>query len=73
MLQNETASVALHVQRQVVRPRERPRAEVTLERLEARVLSVVPGQFVRPSILPLAALPRALVRLLTRVGPLVGL
>ena len=56
--------MALHVQRQVVRPREAALTAVTLERLGARVFAVVPGQLVGAGEPPLAALPRAPVRLL---------
>lgn len=56
------SSVALHVQREVVGPREGPLAQVALEGLLARVLPEVARQLVRPGELPRAALPRALVR-----------
>ena len=52
---------------------ELPRAEMALERLGAGVFPVMPRQLVRPRKLPAAAVPRALVGLLTRVRPLVGL
>ena len=48
-------------------------AEVALEGLHAGVLPVVAGQLVRPGEPPVTALPGAAVRLLARVGPLVGL
>ena len=64
--------MSLHVKREVVAAAERPGTEFTLERLLTRVLAVVPRQLVRPGELPLAALPRALVRLLPCVRPLVG-
>lgn len=54
----------LHVQRQVVGPREGALAQVALEGLLARVLAEVARQLVGPRELPRAALPRALVRLL---------
>lgn len=57
--------VALHVQREVVRPRETPVAMTTLERLGSRVLSVVTSQLVRARETPAAALPLAFVRLFT--------
>ena len=62
----------LHVQGEVVAAREGTGAQVTLERFGPRVLAVMPGQLVGAGKLPAAALPRALVRLLARVGPLVG-
>jgi len=46
---------------------------VTLERLLAGVLAVVAGQLVRAGELPGTALPRAFVRLLSRVSPFVSL
>ena len=58
---------------QVVTPGKSPITEVTLEGLHPRVFSVVSRQLVRPSKLPVTSLPAAAVRLLSRVGPLVGL
>lgn len=55
----------LHVQGQVVAPREASGAEAALERLGARVLPVVPREFVGPGEPPLAAFPGTLVRFLT--------
>ena len=55
----------LHVQGEVVRPGEAPVAVLALEGLEASVLAVVPCQLVGPCEPPLAAVPRATVRLLT--------
>lgn len=55
----------LHVQGQVVAPREASGAEAALERLGARVLPVVPRELVRPGEPPLAAFPGTLVRFLT--------
>ena len=55
----------LHVQGEVVGPREAPVAVLALEGLEAGVLAVVPRQLVGPREPPLAAVPRATVRLLT--------
>ena len=66
------ALMSLHVEREVITSTERPGTKFTLERLLTRVLAVVPRQLVRPGELPLAALPRALVRLLPRVRSLVG-
>ena len=54
----------LDVQRQVVAAGEAAVAELALERLGARVLPVVTRQLIRPGEAPLAARPRALVRLL---------
>ncbi len=65
--------MSFHVERKVIATAERPGTKFTLERLLTRVLAVVPCQLVRSGELPLAALPRALVRLLPRVSPLVGL
>ena len=56
--------VLLDVQRQVVGARETALAQFTLERLGAGVLPVVTRQFVGAREPPLAARPRALVRLL---------
>lgn len=57
--------VSLHVQRQVVGTGEAAVAHSALERLGTRVLPVVAGQLVRPRKPPVAALPGALVGLLT--------
>ena len=65
--------MSFHVQGQVVAAGERPRAEVALEGLGPGVLPVVPRQLVGPGKLPAASVPRALVRLLAGVGPLVRL
>lgn len=55
--------VALHVQRQVVGAREGAVAEVALEGPVARVLAVVPCEFIGARELPAAAFPVAVVRL----------
>ena len=57
--------VPLHMQRQVVRAREGAVAKVTLERPVARVLAVVAREFIRARELPAAAVPVAVVGLLT--------
>ena len=57
--------VPLHVQRQVVGAREAAVAHAALEGLGAGVLAVVAGQLVRAREPPVAAFPRAFVRLLT--------
>lgn len=62
--------VPLGVQRQVVGAREAPLAVAAAERLGARVLAVVPRELVRAREPPLAPLPRALVRLLASMRPL---
>lgn len=64
--------VALHVQRQVVGAGEAAVAHPALERLGARVLPVVAGQLVRPGEPPVAAVPVALVGLLTCMSPQVS-
>lgn len=56
--------VSLHMQRQMIGAGETPVAVAAFERLGASVFPVVTGQLVRPREPPLAALPRALVRLL---------
>lgn len=58
----------LHVERQVVRPGERPLAYSALEGLGARVLAVVAGQLVRPREAPLAFWPLAVIGLLSCAG-----
>lgn len=65
--------VALHVQSQVVGAREAAAAGHALEGFGPGVFAVVPGQLVRPGEAPVAVLPRATVRLLTCVRPLVRL
>lgn len=67
-----SALVTLHVQRQVVGAGEAAVAHPALERLGTRVLPVVAGQLVRPSKPPVAALPVALVGLLTCMSPQVS-
>lgn len=57
--------VPLHVQRQVVGAGERPVAQVALEGPVARVLAVVAGELVGAGELPSAAVPVAVVGLLT--------
>jgi hypothetical protein len=57
--------VPLHVEREVVRAGEAALAVHALERLDPRVLPVVAGQLVRPGEPPLAAFPRAAIRLFT--------
>lgn len=57
----------------MVRAREAAFAVSTLEGFDARVLAVVACELVRACKLPCAAVPRALVWLLTSVGPPVGL
>lgn len=56
--------MALHVQGQVVGAREAAAAGDALEGFGSGVFPVVSGQLVRPGEAPVAALPRALVRLL---------
>ena len=63
----------LHMEGKMVAPRERPLTQVTLERFSPGVLAVMPCQLIRPRKLPPASLPGALIGLLSRVGPLVGL
>lgn len=63
----------LHVQGEVVAPRERSLADRAFERLRARVLPIVPSQFVAPREPPFAFWPLALVRLLACVYPLMRL
>lgn len=60
--------VPLGVQRQVVRAREAALAVAAAERLRAGVLAVVSRQLVGPGEPPVAALPRAFVRLFSWNG-----
>jgi len=60
----EPGSVSLHVQGQVVRPRERALAKVALERFLARVFPKVPRQLVGTSKLPGTTFPGTSVRFL---------
>lgn len=60
--------VALHVQRQVVGAREAAAAGDALEGFGSGVFPVVPGELVRSGEAPVAALPRAAVRLLACRG-----
>ena len=62
-----------HVVREAITTRELLIAEVALEGLGAGMLPVVPCQDPRPGKLLVASIPWALVQLLLRVGPLVGL
>jgi len=57
--------MALHVERQVIAPREAPLADDALEGFGPRVFPVVPGQLIRPGEPPLALRPLAGVGLLT--------
>lgn len=57
--------MSLHVQGQVVGPREGPVAQVALEGSVTCVLAVVAGELVRTRELPAAAVPVAMIRLLT--------
>ena len=59
--------VSLHVEREVVGPREGPLTEPALERTVAGVFAVVTGQLIRACKLPSTALPAALIRFLPRV------
>lgn len=57
--------MSLHVQGEVIAAREAPVAVPALERLGPGVFAIVPGQLVRAGESPLAALPAALVWLLS--------
>lgn len=57
--------VSLHVQGKVVRSGEGAGADGALEGFGARVFPVVSGQLIGASETPVAAVPRAAVRLLT--------
>lgn len=57
--------MTFHVQRQMIGSRKTTITVLALERLGARVLAIVPRQFITACESPLATLPRALVRLLT--------
>ena len=65
--------MSFHVKREVITAGKLPRTKMALERFGAGVFPVMPRQLVRPRELPAAAVPRALVGLLARVRPLVGL
>ena len=65
-------SVSFHMQRQMVAPRKLSFAQMALERLGASMFAVMSGQFVRPRKLPTAPFPRALIRLFSRMRPLVS-
>lgn len=66
--QTSLVLVSFHVQGEVIRPGEGARAHGALEGLGARVLPVVASELVGASEAPVAALPRAPVRLLTCGG-----
>lgn len=59
------ASVSLHMEGQVVGPREGPLTQMALKRFLSCVFPVVTCQLVRACELPRAPLPRALVRFLS--------
>lgn len=63
----------LHMQGQVVTPRELPLTLLTLERLRAGVFAKVSRQLVGAGKLPRTSLPRARIRFLAGVRPHVGL
>jgi len=65
--------VSFHMKGQVITSRERSCTKLTFERFLSCMFSVMSCQLIGPCELPLAALPRALVRFLTGVGPLVSL
>lgn len=56
----------------MVGPGEGARADGALERFGARMFAIMARQLIRASETPVAAVPRASVRLLTRVSPEVG-
>lgn len=59
------ALVSLHVEGQVIRAREAAAAHRAVEGFSTRVLPEVTCQLIRAGETPIAALPRALVRLLS--------
>ena len=63
----------LHVKGEMVGAGKGALAQSALERPVARVFAVVAGQFVGAGEFPSAAFPRALVRFLARVRPVVSL
>ena len=65
--------MSLQVESEVIRSGERSLAVGALERFHSSMLAHVSGEFVRPCEFPCAALPCALVRFLSSVGPLMGL
>lgn len=67
------ALVSLHVQSQVIGAGEAAAAHAALERLHPRVFPEMASQLVGSGETPLTAVPRAAVRLLSCVGPGVGL
>ena len=50
-----------------------PVTKMALERFGPRMLAIMPGQLIGAGKLPAASFPRTLVRLLSRVSPLVSL
>lgn len=64
-VQTPLVLVSLHVQGEVVRSGKGARADGALEGLGARVLPVMARQLIRTGETPVAAVPRAPVRLLT--------
>lgn len=65
--------MSFHVQRQMIAPRERSLTDRAFERFRASVLTIVPRQLVAPRKSPLTFRPLTLVRLFTRMYPLMGL
>lgn len=65
--------MSLHMEGKMVRPGKTPVAVVAFKGLCTCVFPVVPCELVASCKTPLASFPRALVRLLTCVSPLVGL
>ena len=65
--------MSLHVQTEMVAPRESPFAEMALKGPVSRVFAVMSGQFVGSGEFPAAAFPVAVVGLLPRVGSQVRL
>lgn len=68
----DCSDMPLHVQGQVVTPREGSLTKVALEWPVSCVLAIVTGQFVRAGKLPATPLPGAVVGLLPRVSAQVG-
>lgn len=65
--------MSLHVEGKMVRPGKTPVAVVAFKGLCTCVFPVVPCELIASCKTPLTPFPRALIRLLTCVSPLVGL
>ena len=66
-----SSNVPFHVQGEMIGSRETSFAKLTLKRFDARMLAIMPRQFVGARKSPRATVPRTVIRFLARVRALV--